>query len=533
VPALLEVLRRECPDPEIVSKAMSALESIGRDTVPPLIEPLRGEDARVQCLAAQILGRIGRDAREAVPALIALLPRGDSDARSAAAEALVTIGPEARDAVPPLIERLRGEDAGIQSNAAQILGSLGPEARQAVPPLIERLQRGDRDARRAAAALGRIGPEARAAVPALIELLQHWGWEARHAAAAALGEIGPEARQAVPALVERLRHRNPDARRDAAVALDRIVAGSPYGLPAAVTRDLVPPLIELLRGEDAGVWSTAARILGLIGPEAGEAVPDLIQLLQRGDSDDRSDAAVALDRIVAGSPYGLPAAVTRDLVPPLIELLRGEDAGVWGPAARILGKIGPEARQAVPALIELLQRGDRDARDAAWALGGIGPEARAAVPALIELLQRGDRDARKDAAVALGRIGGQVAVAALLEVLEGAVPDPEVVSNAMRVLSDIGREVVPPLIELLGAEDAGVRTAARILALMDLTEIDLAALRLIKAGAIDINGVSKKIPNIRLLRDRTGCGLKQAKESVEKMMALGDDTMQRLIEKLT
>jgi HEAT repeat protein/transcriptional regulator with XRE-family HTH domain len=477
--------------------------SLDREVVPALIGILQELGSLDRIAAARALAELGPAARVAVPALIDLLHDGSREARMESAKALGAIGPDARAAVPALIERLRCGDCDAQFPAAA-LGRIGPEARAAMPALIDLLQRGDPDARSAAAAaLGGIGPEARAAVPAVIEWLQRGDPDA-DIVATALGRIGPDARDAVPPLIDRLQRGDSDARRAAAAALGRIG-------PAAV-----PPLIDRLQRGDWDVRRAAAAALGGIGPEAREAVPALIELLQRGDSDTRGAAAAALGRIGG-----------QEAVPALIELLQGGDWDAYSAAAKVLGEIGTEARAAVPALIERLRRGDRRARIAAAALGGIGPDARAAVPPLIELLQQpGDLNARIAAAVALDRIAGQVA--------RGEVPDPEIVSNAMRALSDIGREAVPSLIGLLGAGDAGVRrTAARILALMDLSEIDIAALRLIKAGEIDIHGVSKKIPNIRLLRDRTGCGLMQAKGSVEKMMALGDDALQRLIEKLT
>lgn len=93
-------------------------------------------------------------------------------------------------------------------------------------------------------------------------------------------------------------------------------------------------------------------------------------------------AADALERI------GAPA------VPQLINVLQAEQLDdVKQAAAQILGKIGPKAEPAVPALAALLGQGipisqnwsGGELRDsAALALGEIGPGARNAVPALIE-----------------------------------------------------------------------------------------------------------------------------------------------------
>jgi HEAT repeat protein len=73
-----------------------------------------------------------------------------------------------------------------------------------------------------------------------------------------------------------------------------------------------------------------------------------------------------------------------------------------------LGKIGPEAREAVPTLIELLKNKEgNDYRNAAIALGRIGPDAKTALPALRELhrqLERVTGDSANNVKEAIDRI---------------------------------------------------------------------------------------------------------------------------------
>jgi HEAT repeat protein len=57
-------------------------------------------------------------------------------------------------------------------------------------------------------------------------------------------------------------------------------------------------------------------------------------------------------------------------------------------AARVLARIGPDALEAVPALVRHLNDVDISVRrEAARALGQIGPQAAEAVPPLIEALK--------------------------------------------------------------------------------------------------------------------------------------------------
>jgi hypothetical protein len=66
-----------------------------------------------------------------------------------------------------------------------------------------------------------------------------------------------------------------------------------------------------------------------------------------------------------------------------------------------LGRAGPLAKDAVPGLLRLADRGSEAA---AVALGRIGPDAAAAIPALTALRDKGDETIRVPAAQALRRI---------------------------------------------------------------------------------------------------------------------------------
>jgi len=99
--------------------------------------------------------------------------------------------------------------------------------------------------------------------------------------------------------------------------------------------------------------------------------------------------------------------------------LEDKDTYVRESAAEALGEIGPDAKEAIPTLIDLLQ--DREAyvrKSAANALGEIGPHAKEAVPALIIALGDEDSWVRVYAAEALGKIGVKEAVPALIGALE-------------------------------------------------------------------------------------------------------------------
>lgn len=76
-----------------------------------------------------------------------------------------------------------------------------------------------------------------------------------------------------------------------------------------------------------------------------------------------------------------------------IDALKDRERSVRANAARALCEIGPDAKDAVPALIEALNDKDVDLI-AVWALGEIGPAARASVLAIAQWLRKAESSCR-------------------------------------------------------------------------------------------------------------------------------------------
>ncbi|MFI8893559.1 HEAT repeat domain-containing protein [Streptomyces paradoxus] len=202
------------------------------------------------------------------------------------------------------------------------------------------------------------------ATPVLAEVL------AGPAAPDDLGLVIPHLGRAALPLAPALRRRlarvpldAPDLHRRAVPLLSALAAlGDAESLPAVLR--LLRGLPDGLRRRDA-VTEAAARALGVLGGGAREAVPELRGLLETGCA---VAAADALWSVTGDADAVLPV---------LLRELTGPASGGRRRAAAVLGRLGPAARPALPALRAMAGSGDAWARATAacavWSTTG-GPE---------------------------------------------------------------------------------------------------------------------------------------------------------------
>ncbi|AFY32265.1 HEAT repeat domain-containing protein [Calothrix sp. PCC 7507] len=185
-----------------------------------------------------------------------------------------------------------------------------------------------------------------------------------------------------------------------------------------------------------------------------------IQKLKDKDATVRYFAAGALGRMGGEAKAAIPALITA--------LQSDKDATVRYSAASALGSMRGETKAAIPALMTALQSDkDKDVRsNAAGALMSMGGEAKAAIPALMTALQSDkDKDVRSNAAGALMSMGGEAkaAIPALMTALQSD-KDKDVRSNAAGALMSMRGEAkaaIPALITALQSDkDKDVRSFA-------------------------------------------------------------------------
>jgi hypothetical protein len=380
-------------------------------------EDLRSWDRRRQIEAMRALGRAGSKAQPVQGALAVRLNNDDlSDAelREALIDALSLIGASTID---PILEQV-----------------------QAAPSEHLLLVR-----QTATLALARLGP---AAIPALAKAAKQRGGEAGKACIFALGRIGSDS---IPVLIGLLADSGTARAGDdaAAAALARIA-------PADVT----PLLRAALSTSTERMRRRLLQTLQRLGPHAADAAPDLVPLLKDPDESTRLTALQIL-----GS-FERSTAIPVEL---LIAYVDGADANARYYAMLALRAMGPAAKQAIPALANVVKtppprEPSFQARDhgliAAETLAAIGTDE----AALLELLDDASPVTRDRAALALAHFHtekGELLSERLLQRTAGR--SPRVRAGVLFVVGELGqptKEVKTAVVAGLRDEDVGVRAAA-------------------------------------------------------------------------
>jgi HEAT repeat protein len=341
---------------------------------------LQAKDATLRQEAARVLGVIGSEAGEAVTVLIGALEDSDAQVRWRVLEALGSLGRKAEPAAVVLVQFFNDQDAQWRERVVQTVGQIG-----------------SRDDRVVLALAG-----------ALLDERPRWRTPS---AGKILARLGLDAKRALPLLREARKHRDPELR--AAVLLPL----------AAIDRESMSGIVAALDDEEAKVCEAAVAALKELGPRAKPGLPALLERLRK-----RERPGEVVQILVTVGPEAVPA---------LTKALKDLDVVVGRDVLQVLQLLGPQAKEALPALAETLRHPQLGAA-AAEAVAGIGSPA---VPILLDAVK--DREARKNAFDALGRLGpaAREAIHPLVALLKDA--DAPTRSDVQSVLARMGKPVLP------------------------------------------------------------------------------------------
>ena len=276
----------------------------------------------------------------------------------------------------------------------------------------------------------------------------------------ALSILGSKAKPATDDLIALCSAKDKEVRRAAYTALEKIRT-----IPAM-------PIVQLLKNPDAEICQDAAETFSWLKPIPPEAVTIIIDVLKDDQIAAKNPSAAAYIRKTVAEALGKIGPRAQEAIPALIAVLkktkveelnlsrRPEDSGALV-ALRSIGK------PAIPPLLPLL---DDPAAVVRWqainVLGGMGPDAKEALEPLQACLEKEfQRNPAllliiADAAMAQVRIGGDTARA-----LEKIAPllkynDPKIRQATVSVLGMMGRKAesaVPEMIALLDDPEKDVR----------------------------------------------------------------------------
>jgi HEAT repeat protein len=232
-----------------------------------------------------------------------------------------------------------------------------------------------------------------------------------------------------------------------------------------------PRLLEIVRTDvDLGPRAVAALVQG-----REEAPEGLLESVRGRPADFLSRAVAAIERgdpspgagsvLVAIALHGpkaeSPEAVQweavrvldglgRDYVPDLLQVLAPDEDLTSIRAVILLGRLGPRAAQAVPALAALLRR--EDGNWSAWAASSLAAIGAAAVPALSASLEGETEEERVSAARGLERMGAAAApaVPALVHALKDSkYRVREQAASALGAIGPAAGAAIPSLLSAL------------------------------------------------------------------------------------
>jgi HEAT repeat protein len=404
---------------DIEAAARHTLAPFTSDIEAGLIRILDAKDEANRLRAASVLLNLKPEHDRAAKIL---MQSGDGVTGNVRAEVYSVIGLSHltnKSALAVLMRGLRDKNADVRQGAANGLYFLGTAAREAVPALIALFESGKaaegalstaiaiaplRQGNMALMCLGAIGPDASPAVPVLRKMLAKASEDETCQILECIARIGPAAKECRDAARNSLKSENLRLRCTAACAL-LVIDPDDEGAASALKASL--------NGEHIDKRSEPFEIHAEIGPRSRVLLPTLLALLEDNDENTRLYAALAVGRL------GPEAAEAIPVLERLLTANTGHGDSLNAAAAAALKSIG---KASVPALLRATETGSLGRGHAIDALGHVGQDAGpAVVKRLTSILADKNDLGRWHAVLALGRLGEHARLAR--RALEACRPD--------------------------------------------------------------------------------------------------------------
>jgi HEAT repeat protein len=377
-PALKEAAKDD--DPSVRQYAAEALGNTGLQALPVLLELLESEDTRYTAMMAP-----QRMEQDPLPELLKRLAKGDVRQRRAVAAALREWWQRSGEFRPALQRALNDPDGVVRIEAMEALRA--PGSNQPVPSdfVLALLKDQDADVRLRALTMmlaNEIEPEP--FVPALEKLLHDPDKRVRISAAGIVGQQDASRSMAMLAVArEGVKDADVAVRERALTAIFQIVQPRDISARTIQLRDdavraALPDLLAFLREHQRQpkerVLFTLINLFAL-EPDAKDLVPVLFSLVRNAGPQTSEHAALLLavhfsndPAVQSALPEGIrkiPERMRREAIAALVILEQRPDSLVHGlmnvlqdpghprlrfRAAAILGELGDEAKEALPAL---------------------------------------------------------------------------------------------------------------------------------------------------------------------------------------
>ena len=317
-------------------ESLGNMQSLPSEVAAQVMQMVSDDHALVRACAVTAVANLDMDSDQ----LTAIVKQaiGDSDAvvRSKAMSVVVRWPDVVKQMIKELKSALKDPHPAVRASACEAIAAAEDKAAAAIDDLIFLLGDDDDKVRlQAISAVGKIGAPASAAVPKLIELLRHKDETIVLAAAGTLRTFGSAAQSAAPSLWPMLSHEQ---------APFRIAAIETFAKLGLKEEELATVVQKGLEDSDWTVRKSATSVVGSTGKAAITFVPKLLNLL---DSNvDRDAVRDALRQI---------ETVDKSLLPLMLGALKSEDSSKRYYAIFFLGKLGPDAKEALPELNRLLK----------------------------------------------------------------------------------------------------------------------------------------------------------------------------------